>query len=186
MMQLPTSRLQSSGLCIWFISIESQVRFLGMIINDRLTYFPHIVILKVSCHRSLNLLRHLTSITWGCGQQNLISIVYNDWPICLFDCKHSRRQGSAWFSVSSQRCFQVPYLDFLSSVVFCKGTFIIIPIFSLFCSLKKCLNLTSQLCGFRSFFFRWATCFKRIHHKYVQMRKGLFSQSLLVIPLCTG
>lgn len=62
-------------LCGSLIRVVSQIKFFGMIFDDRLTsYLPHTVNLKPSCHRSLDILRHLSSTTCGEDSRTLFNL----------------------------------------------------------------------------------------------------------------
>ena len=52
-----------------------QVRFLGLLLDARLTYFPHILDLKIKCRRPLDLLRGLTSTSWGADRRVLLRLL---------------------------------------------------------------------------------------------------------------
>ena len=51
---------------------EKTVKFLGMIWDQQLTWKPHIQNLITSCQQSLNLIRSLSSQTWGADQHILL------------------------------------------------------------------------------------------------------------------
>lgn len=54
------------------IFVGSQVRNLGLILDDPVTYGAHISRLQELCHRTQSFLHHLTSKTWGANQISLL------------------------------------------------------------------------------------------------------------------
>lgn len=56
------------------IQPETQIRFLGIIFDNRLTYLPHIRHLRSSCRRPLDLLKHLTSKSWGANRKTMLHL----------------------------------------------------------------------------------------------------------------
>ena len=55
------------------VPVKSQVRFLGLIFDSKLSFLPHIKDLKVRCQKALNALKVLSSPEWG-GTSEVCSI----------------------------------------------------------------------------------------------------------------
>ncbi|GFW39041.1 putative RNA-directed DNA polymerase from transposon X-element [Trichonephila clavipes] len=47
------------------IHVVSEVRFLGVIFDSKLTFLPHVLYLRKKCERSLNILKVLSNTLWG-------------------------------------------------------------------------------------------------------------------------
>ncbi|GFU64989.1 putative RNA-directed DNA polymerase from transposon X-element [Trichonephila clavipes] len=47
------------------IPVVSEVRFLGVIFDSKLTFLPHVLYLRKKCERSLNILKVLSNTLWG-------------------------------------------------------------------------------------------------------------------------
>ena len=54
------------------LRVVDQTRFLGMILDKKLTWVPHIKHLKILCLKSLAILKHLSRISWGADKQALL------------------------------------------------------------------------------------------------------------------
>lgn len=49
------------------VRLGCQLRILGMVLDDRVLHFPHILLLKMRCRYTLYLVRHHSFTTWGAG-----------------------------------------------------------------------------------------------------------------------
>ena len=49
-------------------------KFLGMTFDSSLTWRNHITLLKASCHKTLNLLKHLSHKAWGVDGTSLFRL----------------------------------------------------------------------------------------------------------------
>ncbi|XP_055940827.1 uncharacterized protein LOC129971257 [Argiope bruennichi] len=58
------------------ISIQDQHKFLGIILDKRFTFLPHITYLRSKCLKSLNILRVLSNTSWGAGARSSLLRVY--------------------------------------------------------------------------------------------------------------
>ncbi|GFV81268.1 uncharacterized protein TNCV_4772951 [Trichonephila clavipes] len=47
------------------IPVVSEMRFLGVIYDTKLTFLPHVLYLRKKCERSLNILKVLSNTLWG-------------------------------------------------------------------------------------------------------------------------
>ena len=56
------------------IKFEKQAKFLGMIMDQRLTWKPHVEYIKSKCQRTLNLMRCLSGQHWGADKICLLTI----------------------------------------------------------------------------------------------------------------
>ena len=56
------------------IACKSEHKFLGLIFDSSLTWKPHIQSLKASCHKTLDLLKHLAHKKWGANRQPLLQL----------------------------------------------------------------------------------------------------------------
>ncbi|GFV22554.1 putative RNA-directed DNA polymerase from transposon X-element [Trichonephila clavipes] len=56
------------------IPVVSAVRFLGVIIDSKLTFLPHVLYLRKKCERSLNILKVLSNTLWGADRVSLIRV----------------------------------------------------------------------------------------------------------------
>ncbi|GFY33810.1 putative RNA-directed DNA polymerase from transposon X-element [Trichonephila clavipes] len=56
------------------IPVVPDVRFLGVIFDRRLTFFPHILQLRKRCEKSLNLLKVLSNTSWGADRTSLLRV----------------------------------------------------------------------------------------------------------------
>ena len=56
------------------LNIASQVKFLGITFDHKLTYAPHIKSVKTSCRRPLDILHHLSHKTWGADRKTLLRL----------------------------------------------------------------------------------------------------------------
>ena len=54
------------------IPVEEQVKFLGLMFDSKLTFLPHIKLLKTKCTKALNLLHVVAHTSWGADQQTLL------------------------------------------------------------------------------------------------------------------
>nr|XP_012153232.1 PREDICTED: uncharacterized protein LOC105664225 [Megachile rotundata] len=57
-----------------FISNKAQTKFLGIYIDNQLTFSKHIQYLETQCSSVCNIIRYLRGVWWGCDPQTLISI----------------------------------------------------------------------------------------------------------------
>ena len=51
-----------------------EVRFLGIIFDERLTWVPHLRLLRLACQSPCGLLRHLSHTTWGVDRTTLLRL----------------------------------------------------------------------------------------------------------------
>jgi ribonuclease HI len=58
------------------ISIENEVKFLGIIFDRKLSFRPHILHLRKKCQRSLNILKVLSNTSWGADRSSLLKIYH--------------------------------------------------------------------------------------------------------------
>lgn len=56
------------------IPVVTEVKFLGLIFDRKLTFLPHVSYLRKKCERSLNILKVLTKTTWGADRTSLLRI----------------------------------------------------------------------------------------------------------------
>ncbi|GFW58611.1 putative RNA-directed DNA polymerase from transposon X-element [Trichonephila clavipes] len=52
----------------------SEVRFLGVIFDSKLTFLPHVLYLRKKCERSLNILKVLSNTLWGADRVSLLRV----------------------------------------------------------------------------------------------------------------
>ncbi|XP_055924643.1 uncharacterized protein LOC129956730 [Argiope bruennichi] len=56
------------------IPVVSEVRFLGVIFDRKLTFLPHILNLRKRCEKTLNILKVLSRTSWGADRTSLLRI----------------------------------------------------------------------------------------------------------------
>ncbi|GFX94820.1 uncharacterized protein TNCV_2378931 [Trichonephila clavipes] len=56
------------------IPVVSEVRFLGVIFDSKLTLIPHVLYLRKKCKRSLNILKVLSNTLWGADRVSLLRV----------------------------------------------------------------------------------------------------------------
>jgi ribonuclease HI len=56
------------------IKSSTQVKFLGIIFDQKLSFLPHIKYLKASCLKALNILKVVGSSNWGADQRTLLQL----------------------------------------------------------------------------------------------------------------
>ncbi|GFX75859.1 putative RNA-directed DNA polymerase from transposon X-element [Trichonephila clavipes] len=56
------------------IPVVSEVRFLGIIFDCKLTFLPHVLYLRKKCERSLNILKVLSNTLWGADRVSLLRV----------------------------------------------------------------------------------------------------------------
>jgi ribonuclease HI len=58
------------------IKIVNEIKFLGVIFDNKLTFRPHVLYLRKKCERSLNLLKVLSNTNWGAERTSLMKIYH--------------------------------------------------------------------------------------------------------------
>ncbi|GFU50710.1 probable RNA-directed DNA polymerase from transposon X-element [Trichonephila clavipes] len=58
------------------IPVVSEVRFLGVIFDCKLTFLPHVLYLRKRCERSLNILKVLSNTLWGADRVSLLRVYH--------------------------------------------------------------------------------------------------------------
>ena len=66
------------------IEFAPSARFLGLTIDDRLSWKPHITALKANCNRKLNVLKCVSGKTWGADRKALL-LIYRALIRCKMD-----------------------------------------------------------------------------------------------------
>ena len=56
------------------ITFRNQAKFLGMIVDDRLSWIPHLKAIKTDCVRRLDLIKCLSRLTWGADRTSLLML----------------------------------------------------------------------------------------------------------------
>ncbi|GFV78151.1 putative RNA-directed DNA polymerase from transposon X-element [Trichonephila clavipes] len=56
------------------IPVVSEVRFLGVIFDSKLTFLPHVLYLRKKCEQSLNILKVLSNTLWGVDRVSLLRV----------------------------------------------------------------------------------------------------------------
>ncbi|GBM97133.1 putative RNA-directed DNA polymerase from transposon BS [Araneus ventricosus] len=56
------------------IPFVNDIRFLGITFDRKLTFLPHIKLLRKKCEKSLNILKVLSTTTWGADRNSMIKI----------------------------------------------------------------------------------------------------------------
>jgi len=56
------------------ILVVEQTKFIGVILDSKLTFLPHIRYLKEKCVKAPNLLRVVAHISWGADQHTLLHL----------------------------------------------------------------------------------------------------------------
>ncbi|GFS77436.1 putative RNA-directed DNA polymerase from transposon X-element [Trichonephila clavipes] len=56
------------------IPVASEVRFLGVIFDSKLTFHPHVLYLRKKCELSLNILKVLSNTLWGADKVSLLQV----------------------------------------------------------------------------------------------------------------
>ncbi|GBN97623.1 hypothetical protein AVEN_98285-1 [Araneus ventricosus] len=65
----PNIRIRNSP-----IPVVSEIRFLGVIFDRKLTFLPHVFHLRKKCEKSLNILKVLSKTSWGADRTSLLRI----------------------------------------------------------------------------------------------------------------
>lgn len=66
----PDPALQLSGVPL---PVRTEHRFLGILVDQKLTFMPHLKPINLKCQRALNILKVLSHKTWG-QMQNVFSV----------------------------------------------------------------------------------------------------------------
>ncbi|GFX53849.1 putative RNA-directed DNA polymerase from transposon BS [Trichonephila clavipes] len=56
------------------IPVVSEMRFLGVILDSKLTFLPHVLYLRKKCERSLNILKVLSNTLWGADRVSFLRV----------------------------------------------------------------------------------------------------------------
>ncbi|GFT78953.1 RNase H domain-containing protein [Trichonephila clavipes] len=107
------------------IPVVSEVRFLGVIFDCKLTFLPHVLYLRKKCERSLNILKVLSNTLWGADRVSLLR-VYQALILSRLD------HGCVVYG--SARASVLKRLDtiHLSALRICSGAFRTSPVTSLY------------------------------------------------------
>ncbi|GFX23652.1 probable RNA-directed DNA polymerase from transposon X-element [Trichonephila clavipes] len=107
------------------IPVVSEVRFLGVIFDSKLTFLPHVLYLRKKCERSLNILKVLLNTLWGADRVSLLR-VYQALILSRLD------YGCVVYG--SARASVLKRLDTVhhSSLRICNGAFRTLPVTSLY------------------------------------------------------
>ncbi|GBO37124.1 hypothetical protein AVEN_229721-1 [Araneus ventricosus] len=65
----PNIRIRNSP-----IPVVNEIRFLGVILDRKLTFLPHVLHLRKKCEKSLNILKVLSKTSWGADRTSLLRI----------------------------------------------------------------------------------------------------------------
>ncbi|GFX71306.1 putative RNA-directed DNA polymerase from transposon X-element [Trichonephila clavipes] len=107
------------------IPVVSEVPFLGVIFDSKLTFLPHVLYLRKKCERSLNILKVLSNTLWGADRVSLLR-VYQALILSRLD------YGCVVYS--SARASVLKRLDTIhhSALRICSGAFRTSPVTSLY------------------------------------------------------
>ncbi|GFW31179.1 probable RNA-directed DNA polymerase from transposon X-element [Trichonephila clavipes] len=107
------------------IPVVSEVRFLGVIFDSKLTFLPHVLYLRKKCERSFNILKVLSNTLWGADRVSLLR-VYQALILSRLD------YGCVVYG--SARACVLKRLDTLHhcALRICSGAFITSPVTSLY------------------------------------------------------
>ena len=56
------------------IKVVKEVKFLGLLLDSKLSFIPHIKALKTKCLKALDLLKVISSTKWGGDEQTLLHL----------------------------------------------------------------------------------------------------------------
>ncbi|GBM79393.1 RNA-directed DNA polymerase from mobile element jockey [Araneus ventricosus] len=56
------------------IPFQTEIRFLGVIFDKKLSFLPHVIQLRKKCEKSLNILKVLSTTAWGADKTSLLKI----------------------------------------------------------------------------------------------------------------
>ncbi|XP_055924597.1 uncharacterized protein LOC129956691 [Argiope bruennichi] len=107
------------------ILVVQEVRFLGVILDSKLTFLSHILYLRKKCERLLNILKVLSNTTWGADRVSLLRI---------YQAVILSRIDYGCIVYGSARKFVLRKLDTVhhSALRICSGAFRTSPIESLY------------------------------------------------------
>ncbi|GBO18979.1 hypothetical protein AVEN_275677-1 [Araneus ventricosus] len=134
------------------IPVVGEVRFLGVTFDRKLTFLPHVLNLRKRCEKSLNILKVLSTTTWGADRPSLLRI-YQSVILSRIDYGYEV-YGSARSSV-------LRHLDTVhhSALRICSGAFRTSPVHSLYvvCHQLPLYLRRKKLCA--QYFFRLQSYF---------------------------
>ena len=107
------------------ISFVQSTRFLGLVLDTRLSWVPHIRQLKQTCARALSVLRCLSHLTWGADRRTLLR-VYRSLIRSKMD------YGSIVFSSAKPSALRLLDPVHNSAIRLCTGAFRSSPVLSLY------------------------------------------------------
>ena len=127
------------------IPYEKEVKFLGMIFDSKLTWGSHIDSLKIKVKKSLNILKVVSSFSWGADKKSLLRL-YNSL------CRSKLEYGSQIYS--SACVSKLKELDVVhnAGLRICSGAFKTSPVESLYVDNEELpLDLRREELGLRYF-----------------------------------
>jgi ribonuclease HI len=128
------------------IKVLKETKFLGVILDDKLTFRPHIVHLRKKCERSLNILRVLSNTSWGADRVSLLRIYH-----CLIRSKLD--YGSVVYGSASKSILKKLNTIHHSALRLCSGAFRTSPVESLYVDCYEMpLNLRRDILSFQYYF----------------------------------
>ncbi|GBN29334.1 putative RNA-directed DNA polymerase from transposon BS [Araneus ventricosus] len=134
------------------IPVVEELRFLGVTFDRKLTFLPHVLNLRKRCEKSLNILKVLSTTTWGADRPSLLRI-YQSVILSRID-SGCEVYGSARSSV-------LRHLDTVhhSALRICSGAFRTSPVHSLYvvCHQLPLYLRRKKLCA--QYFFRLQSYF---------------------------
>ena len=56
------------------IPVVQEYKYLGLIVDKKISFIPHINYIKAKCHKALNMMKVLSHTTWGADQTTLLQL----------------------------------------------------------------------------------------------------------------
>ncbi|GBM39135.1 Calmodulin-lysine N-methyltransferase [Araneus ventricosus] len=106
------------------INVVSEVKFLGIIFDKKLTFLPHVIQLRKKLHRALNILKVLSNTSWGASRLSLR--VYRATILSKID------YGCTIYGSARQSVLQKLNTIHHSALRLCSGAFRTSPVESLY------------------------------------------------------
>ncbi|GFV32439.1 putative RNA-directed DNA polymerase from transposon X-element [Trichonephila clavipes] len=106
-------------------TVVSEVRFLGVIFDCKLTFLPHVLYLRKKCERSLNILKVLSNTLWGADRISLLRV---------YQALILSRSDYGCVVYGSARAYVLRRLDMIHhfALRICSGAFRTSPVTSLY------------------------------------------------------
>jgi ribonuclease HI len=128
------------------ISVESEVKFLGIILDSKLSFIPHVSYLRRRCEKNLNILKVLSSTSWGADRTSLLKI-YNSMIRSKLD------YGCSVYGSARKSALQKLNTVQHTALRLCSGAFRTSPVLSLYADCCEApLSIRRDLMSLQNYF----------------------------------